>query len=158
MASAAACWPRSDMAVPSHAVAAGGIQLPPPADLFALWRRGDRAFRAVGRRLDDVGTAVTLPALGHFGHRQRARTSARRRALVSAMAVRPLARRQRALHFVGRIRHRPYALIYGFPSRRAKSMRWKTGRGGPDPRHLDLIATFALLVAIIGAWHFFSAP
>jgi len=37
-------------------------------------------------------------------------------------------------------------------------MRWKTGRGRHDARHLDLIATFALLIAIVGAWHFFSAP
>jgi hypothetical protein len=33
-------------------------------------------------------------------------------------------------------------------------MRWKTGRGGHDPRHIDLIATFALLILIAAACRF----
>jgi hypothetical protein len=35
-------------------------------------------------------------------------------------------------------------------------MRWKIGRGGHDPRHIDLIATFALLILIIAACRFFT--
>ena len=61
---------------------------------------GDEAierFGLVGRRLDDAGAAVALPSLGHLGDRQRAADGAAGRALVSAVAVRPLARRQRAL-------------------------------------------------------------
>src|SRR6202035_330777 len=85
-----------DLALPAHAVAAGRLQLPPFADLFGLWRRGDRAFRPVGRRVDDAGAAVALPALGHVGNRQCAADTAAGRAVVSAVAVWPLARRQRA--------------------------------------------------------------
>jgi hypothetical protein len=36
-------------------------------------------------------------------------------------------------------------------------MRWKIGHGGHDPRHIDLIATFALLILIVGACRFFTA-
>src|ERR1700742_2055507 len=79
---------RHDLDLPAHAVAAGRLQLPPPADLFGLCRRGDRAFRIVGRWLDDAGAAVTLPALGHPGNRQRAGIEAAGRAMVSAVAVR----------------------------------------------------------------------
>ena len=75
-AAAAQCRPRADLDLPAHAVAAGRLQLPPSADLLGLWRRGDRALRAVGRRMDDAGAAVALPALGHLGDRQRAADSA----------------------------------------------------------------------------------
>jgi hypothetical protein len=36
-------------------------------------------------------------------------------------------------------------------------MRWKIGRGGHDPRHIDLIATFALLILIVAACRFLSS-
>jgi hypothetical protein len=35
-------------------------------------------------------------------------------------------------------------------------MRWKTGHGGHDPRHIDLIAAFALLILIVAGCRFFS--
>jgi hypothetical protein len=35
-------------------------------------------------------------------------------------------------------------------------MRWKTGHHGHDPRHIDLIAVFALLILIVGACRFFA--
>src|SRR5260370_10093351 len=81
-ANSAPCGTRDDLALPAHAVAAGRLQLPSPADLFGLWRRGDRALRAVGRRMDAPGAAVALPAVGHVWYRQRAadRTTARRMA------------------------------------------------------------------------------
>src|SRR3979409_1702609 len=78
---AAQRWARADLAVPAHAVTAGRIQLPPSADLLGLWRRGHRALRPVGRRLDDAGTAAPLPALGHLRHRQRATDQTAGRAL-----------------------------------------------------------------------------
>ena len=94
---AAQCRPRADLDLPAHAVAAGRLQLPAPADLLGLWRRGDRTVRTVGRRLDDAGAAVALPSFGHIRHRQRAARHAAGRAMVSAVAIRTLARRQRAL-------------------------------------------------------------
>src|SRR5207253_9322780 len=67
VAAAAQRGARADLALPSHAVAAGRLQLPPPADLLGLRRRGDRTFRAVGWRLDDAGAAAALSALGYIG-------------------------------------------------------------------------------------------
>ena len=88
---------RDDLDLSPHVVAAGRLQLPTSADLLGLRRRGDRAFWIMGRRLDDIGATVALPALGHFRDRQCAADNASRRAMVSAVAVRALARRQRPL-------------------------------------------------------------
>src|SRR5476651_613094 len=96
-APAAQCRARDDLDLPAHAVTAGRLQLPPSADLLGLWRRSDRAFRPVGRRLDDAGAAAALPALGHFGDRQRAADQTAGCAMVSAVAVWTLARRQRVI-------------------------------------------------------------
>src|SRR5450432_656028 len=98
-ANSAQCGTRDDLALPAYAVAAGRLQLPSPADLFDLWRRGDRALRAVGRRMDDAGAAVALPALGHVGDRQRAADQTTGRAMVLSLAFRAVARRQRAIEF-----------------------------------------------------------
>ena len=35
-------------------------------------------------------------------------------------------------------------------------MRWKFGHGGHDPRYIDLIAAFALLILIVAACRFFT--
>ena len=35
-------------------------------------------------------------------------------------------------------------------------MRWKSSHRGHDPRQIDLIAIFALLVLIVAAYRFFS--
>jgi hypothetical protein len=35
-------------------------------------------------------------------------------------------------------------------------MRWKTGHHEHDPRHIDLIAAFALLILILAACRFLS--
>ena len=96
-ANSAQCGTRDDLALPAHAVAAGRLQLPSPADLLGLWRRGDRAFRAVGRRMDDAGAAIALPALGYLGYRQRAADKTAGRTMVHAMAVRAMARCQRTV-------------------------------------------------------------
>ena len=68
-ATAARSRPRADLAVSAHAVTAGRLQLPASADLLGVWRRGDRAFRTVGRRMDDAGAAAALSSLRHVGHR-----------------------------------------------------------------------------------------
>ena len=96
--SAAQCGTRADLDLPAHTVALGRLQLPASADLFGVWRRSDRAFRPVGRRMDDAGADPALPALGHIRHRQRAADRARGRAMVSAVALRTLARRQRIVN------------------------------------------------------------
>src|SRR5882762_3228941 len=86
---------RRDLDLPPHAVAAGRLQLPPSADLLGLWRRGDRALWTMGRRLDDPRPIAALPALRHVRHRQRAAGRAARRAVVPALALWAMARRQR---------------------------------------------------------------
>jgi len=35
-------------------------------------------------------------------------------------------------------------------------MRWKTTHREHDPRHIDLIAVFALLILIVTAYHFYA--
>jgi hypothetical protein len=35
-------------------------------------------------------------------------------------------------------------------------MRWKISHRGHDPRHIDLIAVFALLIVIVAACKFFG--
>jgi hypothetical protein len=48
----------------------------------------------LGRRLDDLGAASTLPAVGHLGPRFRARGVTGKIALVYAVALRPMARNE----------------------------------------------------------------
>jgi hypothetical protein len=93
--SAAQCGTRADLALPAHAVAAGRLQLPAFADMFGVWRRGDRTFRIVGRRMDDAGADPALPPLGNVRHRQRAAHDTSGCVLVSAVALWTLARSQR---------------------------------------------------------------
>src|SRR5712691_9819787 len=95
---AAQCRAGVDLDLPPYPVAAGRLQLPTLADLLGLCRRGDRALWAVGRRMDDPGAIAALPAMGHFGDRQRAPHETAGRAMVSAVAIRPMARRQRSLN------------------------------------------------------------
>ena len=95
---AAQCGTRADLDLPAHPVAAGRLQLPTPADLLGIWRRSDRAFRSVGRRLDDAGADPALPTMGHIRHRQCAAHHTAGCAMVSAVALRTLARRQRLMN------------------------------------------------------------
>jgi hypothetical protein len=37
-------------------------------------------------------------------------------------------------------------------------MRWRISHHGHDPRQIDLIAVFALLIVIVAAYRFFSEP
>ena len=69
--------PRADQGLSLHALAAGRLSLPPPADLLGICRRGARPLRPVGRRLDDARAAAALPAMGHVRHRPRAHDAAR---------------------------------------------------------------------------------
>ncbi|HEV7602757.1 MAG TPA: hypothetical protein VGO49_21200 [Bradyrhizobium sp.] len=36
-------------------------------------------------------------------------------------------------------------------------MRWKIGHGGHDPRRIDLVAAFALLILIVAACRYLSS-
>jgi hypothetical protein len=47
--------------------------------------------------MDDLGAIAALPALGHLRDRQRTPHKTSGRAMVSAMAIRPMARCKRAL-------------------------------------------------------------
>src|SRR6185312_13868085 len=71
--------------------------MPAPADLLALCRGSHRALRPVGRRLDDFGAAVALPAVRDLWPRFRARSPVADRALVPALALRALAGNKCAL-------------------------------------------------------------
>src|SRR5689334_1638852 len=96
-AAAAQCWPGLDLDLSAYALAAGRLQLPPPADLLGLCGRSHRPLRPVGRRMDDAGAAAPLPSLRHLRNRQRPRGAPAGRTMVRALALRPLARRQRAV-------------------------------------------------------------
>ena len=61
------------------AVAAHRPQLPAPADLLAICRRGLCAPRLLGRRVDDARPRAALPAVRHVRPRLRRRTRRRRR-------------------------------------------------------------------------------
>jgi hypothetical protein len=37
-------------------------------------------------------------------------------------------------------------------------MRWKIDHHGHDPRQIDLVAIFALLILIVAAWRFYNEP
>jgi hypothetical protein len=96
--SAAKCGTRADLDLPAYAVAAGWLQLPAFADMLGVWRRSDRTLRPMGRRMDDAGADPALPAVRHLRHRQRPADDAFGCAMVSAVALRTLARRQRPVN------------------------------------------------------------
>jgi len=80
--------------LPAHIVTTRRLPLPPPADLFAICRRGDRAPRLLGWRLDDPRTPVALPPTWHIRPRLCGNCAAAGRTLVSAVALWPLGRSQ----------------------------------------------------------------
>jgi hypothetical protein len=141
---AAQCGPCRDLDLSAHAVTAGRLQLPPSAELFGVWRRSDRAFRPVGRRMDDAGAAVALPALGHLGYRQRAADKTAGCAMVYAVAVRTLARGQRAVKHklsrepekASRLLDRPLPMRSRVPRFVPHRFGNRGGRGGLDIRGL----------------------
>jgi hypothetical protein len=97
LAPSAECRKGADLAIPAHLVGAGRLQLPSSADLLGLCGRGDCPLWSLGWRLDDTGTAVALPSLRHIGYRQRTSRCAAGRAVVPALALWALARRQRTV-------------------------------------------------------------
>src|SRR5262245_33498931 len=72
----------------------GRVPLPSLAHLLGLCRRGDRPIRLVGRRLDDRGAALPVSPARNLRPRFRPADAAGAHALVSAVAIRPLARDQ----------------------------------------------------------------
>src|SRR3954452_9442423 len=81
-------WAREGLSI--HIIATGRFSLPAFADLLGVCRRGARSLRPLGRLLDDAGAAAALPSMGHRGHRSRSGSRAAGRALVRAVALRPL--------------------------------------------------------------------
>lgn len=166
-AAAAQCGTRGDLDLPTYFIAAGRLQLPSFADLLGLWRRGDRALRTVGRRMDDAGAAVALSALGHLGNRQCSADKPPGRAMVSAMAVRTLARRQRPLkpcsaavpssemHIATGNQRFGAVLVRCLPGW-TSTMRWKIPQRGYDRRHIDLLAALAILIVIVVLGRYFG--
>jgi hypothetical protein len=92
--------------------------------------------------------------------------------MVSAVAIRAMARRQRPveltpnqscctafkpnLHCCRAGNHgMAAALIRSFRREDLKTMRWKLSHGH-DPRQIDLVAVFALLIIIVTAFLFFA--
>src|SRR3954454_3225250 len=82
--------PRAREGLSLHIIAACRFPLPALADLLGVCRRGARQLRALGRLLDDAGPLAALPAMGHVWHRSRSGSRAAGRALVRAVALRPL--------------------------------------------------------------------
>ena len=78
-----------------HTLSARRLLLPPSTDLLGLWRRSDCTVRTLGRRMDDAGAATPLSSLRHIRNRPGAFGFAEPRALVPAVALWSLARRQR---------------------------------------------------------------
>ena len=66
-----------DPLLPAHAVRPDRPAVPLSADLLGLRRRGDRAPRPLGRRLDGRGAHLPLPSLGRVRLRSAARESRR---------------------------------------------------------------------------------
>jgi hypothetical protein len=90
--------------------------------------------------------------------------------MVSAMAIRTMARRQRAVKASLRCFANAIAILWeprrclgvevSIPAfvRRAQSMRWKIDHQGHlDPRFSDLLAVLVLIVLIVAAWMFFRS-
>lgn len=146
-AAAAQCRPRIDLDLSAHAVAAGRLQLPTSADLLGLWRRGDRTFWIMGRRLDDAGADPALPTVGNFGDRQRTANEAAERAVVSALALRTLARRQRLIDSHCRLARDRRCAIADARSR----SQFAVGVSGPRRRTRLAVAEAAAAVACAGA-------
>src|SRR5205807_6863850 len=73
---------------------AGRVPLPARADLLAIFRRGHGTVRPVGWWLDDARAAAALPTLGILGTGLRAHGSAAAVAVVSALALWKMARRE----------------------------------------------------------------
>ena len=93
--SPAPIWPRLDPHLSLHTLADARLALPASADMLAIWRRGDRAFRFVGGRMDDTRAFDALPSARHVGFGFRAARISRKFALVFSVALRAVARRER---------------------------------------------------------------
>ena len=66
--------------------------VPACAELLGLCGRGDRAARALGRRLDEPCARLSMPAGGHERLRPAAAADARERRRAASLALRPVAR------------------------------------------------------------------
>jgi hypothetical protein len=87
--------------------------------------------------------------------------------MVSAVAVRAVARRQCAVKFSLRrfqaecallpcAEPQPHRRIDLMSAGRTPTMRWKLSRHGHDPRQIDLLAVLALLIIIVASYQYFT--
>src|SRR6185437_6883447 len=81
--------------LPLHAGAADRSALPSSAGLLRIRRRGNWPLRTVGRRLDGAGADSALSSMRHPRAGFRTGRAACARALVAAVALRPLAGHER---------------------------------------------------------------
>src|SRR4030081_774973 len=86
--------PGAGQALPRHPLAADRVPLPVSSHLLRLRRSGAAAARPVGWRMDDHGAAAALSPLGQFGIGFCPDCPTAGCALVSAVALRTLARNQ----------------------------------------------------------------
>ncbi len=137
------CGARTDSGLPPYRCGTDRAQLPAPADLLELRRRGGRPLWFVGRRLDDAGAALSVPPLRGLGARFRAGIRAGSCALVLALALRALARHQ--------LRRRGHALAPPLSV-------------SPHARRAQALTTVRAAAALRGScasdksWHRFAAP
>src|SRR5438477_1868725 len=82
--------PRPGEDLPLHALPAGRLSLPAPAELFGIRRRGAGPLWPVGRLMDDARAPAALSSVGHLRHRPRTRDRAAGRAMVRTLALRAL--------------------------------------------------------------------
>src|ERR1700752_4233135 len=82
--------PRTDQALSLHPFAADRLPLPASADLLGVCGPSARPLWALGRLVDDASAAPSLPTVGHVGYRPCAGDGPAGRALVRALALRPL--------------------------------------------------------------------
>lgn len=87
--------PRRDPRLPAHPVGRNRPPVPALAVLLDLHGRGHRPPRSLGRRLDRVFADLPLRAPGDARHRPRTGGAPAPRPVVHAVALRPMARRER---------------------------------------------------------------
>src|SRR5277367_2810887 len=87
----------------------------------------------MGRRMDDAGADTALSAVRHIGNRQRAADKTRRRAVVSAVAVCTLARRQRGLSRILVATHH----LKDVAVARKPALYWRVGSMTPDTEDVN---------------------
>jgi hypothetical protein len=119
--------------------------------------------------MDDPGAVVALSSFWDIGPGHRAVGGATKGLLVFALALRALARGQRASQRMIRksVNQFPDKIIAVFGNRRfpprivlclfvEETMRWKVSPHGHDSRQIDLLAIAALVIVVVSALLYFD--